>query len=444
MNRDSISITANSPSGIFYGIQSFLQLFKREDHQIVVPAVRIYDYPEVKLRGVHFNAANLEDIKKQLDLIASFKMNTAIIENWAYFNLDKDDNLEKLREIYKYARDRFIEPIPEIVSFSHAAPFFLRNPYTAEGIWVKDTPFIFKDDYARPLSVKTPPLANLIITKKSNVIITNTGKNKTYQEGEDYVIIKGDTSYPYNVNNRLTRIKRITKGGIKDNQEILISFNYVRNIAKPWISWSIPYCPSSELTYQIVEDVYEKVIRYLSPNYISIGHDEIVGMNRDIRSRRRNLTNAELLAYDINRLYDITKELNPNIKLMIWDDMLNPWHNGGNETYQVPFGGPIGKTAPAIDLIPKNIILMIWWYSKEDTLGKMRNSPKYFEDKGFRYVVAGWNNKENIKEWLKIVKGRENALGIMVTNWAGFKENLENIEFAAKISWEGINGKSLR
>ena len=439
ISSDSIVIIANTSSGVFYGIQTLLQLFNSKDGIIYIPALEIIDYPEVELRGVHFNAANLDNIKEQLDLIASFKINTAIIENWVYFDLDKEANLEKLIEIFKYARERFIEPVPEVVSFSHATPFLSKNPCTAEGIWIRDARFIFEDDYARPISAKIPPLVNIIGTKQSDVIITDKKKSKIYRKDRDYVIIEGIICYPYNLNNSPTKIKRIVSGDIKENQEVLISFDYVKNITTSWTSWSVPYCCSSELTYQIIEEVYEKVITNLSPNYISIGHDEIIGMNRDSRCRRRDLSNAELLGYDINRLNNIAKRLDPHIRLMVWDDMLNPWHNGGDENYQVPFGGIPGKTALAIDLIPKDIILMVWWYENNDRLGKMRNSPDYFKDKEFDYLVAAWNEKKNIKDWVKIITERGNSKGLVITTWEGFQKNLENIKLAAELCWLGDN-----
>ena len=52
-------------------------------------------------------------------------------------------------------------------------------------------------------------------------------------------------------------------------------------------------------------------------------------MARDSRSLRSGLSNAELLAKDMNALQTlVTKHLGPKAHAMYWDDMVNPDHNG--------------------------------------------------------------------------------------------------------------------
>jgi hypothetical protein len=440
VKTDAITISANNPRGVFYGVQSLIQLIAEEDREkIKITSVKIVDYPKTQIRGVHINAANLEKIKKQLDLLAELKMNLAIIETWDYFRLEEKDNLDKLIEVYEYARQRYIEPVPEIVSFSHAAPFFILDSSTAEGTWVKDQTYIFDNNYAQPYSSKVYPLLNVIREENSNIIITNQEKNVTYKENEDYVIFDGELLYPYGEENKATQIKRTLKGRIKENQKVLISFNRVKNIKNRWISWSIPYCPASNNTYKIIEDVLSNVITFLSPKYISIGHDEIIGMNKDQRTLKMQMTNAELLAFDINTIYDITKLIDPNVKLMMWDDMLNPWHNGGNDDYQKPFGGKIGATSKAVEMIPNDIIILIWWYENKDRFNKMKNSISFFSNYGFPYLVAAWKNQDNISKWMEIIDEKDHANGFIITTWDGFDENYKNINSVAGQLWTANN-----
>jgi len=196
-----------------------------------------------------------------------------------------------------------------------------------------------------------------------------------------------------------------------------------------------PYCPSSERTYKIMSSALEGVIETLHPRYISIGHDEIFGINRDSRCKKRNLSNAEILSGDINKLYDCIKNIDPDVKVMMWDDMLNPWHNGGLEDMQVQFGGEAGKTSEAIETIPSDIILLVWWYESADKFGKMKNSPDYFESKGFDYLVAAYKDKKNIKDWSELIKNRPVCAGLITTTWDGWNKNIDGIKFTAETGW---------
>jgi phage tail sheath gpL-like len=120
---------------------------------------------------------------------------------------------------------------------------------------------------------------------------------------------------------------------------------------------------------------------------------------------------------------------------MMWDDMLNPWHNGGVEDMQVQFGGEAGKTSEAIETIPRDIIMLVWWYESADKFGKMKNSPAYFQSKGFDYIVAGYKDTPTIKKWADSVRGKKKCLGIMDTVWEQFENNLDAIRYTADVSW---------
>ncbi len=574
---DQIVIVGKDSAGLFYGVLALEQLINKKT--LSLPAVRIYDYPRVKIRAVHLLTDDLDGIKSELDYLAKLRINTVILSSRYFFSLDNSTYREKLKSIFDYARSLSIEPIPELQSFGVAGNILEKTPNAAEGIYVQDEPFEFKNGFAQPvltsrinlknpgfeggsqawqlgtdwnidsesyegnssakiavrgphlrrssilksknyyiipnsvyslsffakanklggkyppalrvvelgldgkwlrqhsvyikknfwhrleLNFKTSPecskiyiyaniwdghgeawldnldlkrmdnaLVNVIRTDRAKIVVKNKNRSIIYNEGRDYKVIEGKMNYPYLSFNTATRIKRISSGRIKRNAKVLISYDYSIKMV-PFAPWSVPYCPSEPQTYEVMSKVCKDIIDYLHPKFLSIGHDEIRGLNRDSRCKKRNLTNAQLLAYDINTLYNIIKNLDPNIKVLMWDDMLNPWHNGGDEDYQVQFGGVKGKTSYMINLIPKDIILMVWWYDERDWLNKMKNSPRYFESKGFTCLVAGWNNKENIRKWIKIVDDYNNVIGIIAVTWDGFENNLEGIEYTAEMAW---------
>lgn len=432
---DCILIVAEEPSGVFYGVGTLLQMIDTKDGKTTVPAAKIADFPNVKIRGVHILDPDPDRLKGMIDVMARLKMNFFIVSTWKLFDLDKGDNAQKFQEAFAYARRLFMEPVPELAGFGQGGPILTKEPYAAEGIWVEDELYRFRGDKAEPVFGSKSNLSNLIRTDESNVVITDTSKSVIYKEGIDYRIVDGETVYPFLPSNRPAEIARVPSGSIKDMQQVLLSYDYVENKCAKWAPWSIPFCPSSKLTYKAMFKSLEGVVALLQPKYISIANDEVRGMNRDSRCRKRNITNAELLADEINRLNDFVRSASPETRLMMWDDMLNPWHNGGDEKYQVQFGGPTGKTSGAIGLIPKDVVMMVWWYDADDWLSKMKNSPDYFESNGFSYIGAAYKDVKNIKEWGNLISKRPKCMGLITTTWDGWDKNMDGIKYTAEEAW---------
>jgi hexosaminidase len=82
-----VVISANQPAGLFYGMQTLLQLFPKEieSKQMVktnwiIPAVNITDYPRFGWRGIMLDVSrnffSKEDVKSYIDQLARFKLNT--------------------------------------------------------------------------------------------------------------------------------------------------------------------------------------------------------------------------------------------------------------------------------------------------------------------------------------------------------------------------------
>lgn len=86
-NAKGVNISANTSAGLFYGIQTLVQLLPKEieGKELVktawtVPAVKITDYPRFAWRGVMFDVSrnffSKEDVKKYIDQLARMKYNT--------------------------------------------------------------------------------------------------------------------------------------------------------------------------------------------------------------------------------------------------------------------------------------------------------------------------------------------------------------------------------
>jgi hexosaminidase len=164
----AIEIKGNDAAGLFRGIQTLIQLLPASPSESMsIPTVNIEDYPRFKYRGLmldcgrHFFSADF--VKQYIDFIALHKMNTFHwhltddqgwrIEIKKYPKLTEvggyrngtiighhpgtgNDNeryggyytQEQIKEIVKYAADRYITIIPEIEMPGHASAAIAAYP----------------------------------------------------------------------------------------------------------------------------------------------------------------------------------------------------------------------------------------------------------------------------------------------------------------------------
>lgn len=171
ISRQKIEIVARQPAGVFYAVQSLLQLLPEniesstavKNVQWKVPCVQIEDAPRLPYRGIMLdvsrNFMGTDSIKRILDLLAMQKMNRLhwhltdnegwrpeskkypkltsiggyrkgdIIDNKFTYDYDSRPNeklhggyytKEQMKEIVQYAAKRFITIVPEIEMPAHA------------------------------------------------------------------------------------------------------------------------------------------------------------------------------------------------------------------------------------------------------------------------------------------------------------------------------------
>ena len=81
IDKNSIKISAFANQGLFYGVETLLQIIPYENTQnATIAAVKITDNPKFKWRGMHLDVGrhffSKEFVKKYIDYIAMYKMNT--------------------------------------------------------------------------------------------------------------------------------------------------------------------------------------------------------------------------------------------------------------------------------------------------------------------------------------------------------------------------------
>ena len=166
---NSMLIVAESAEGFFHSIQSILQLIeKKPGGGFEIPATDFNDYPRFKYRGMHLDVARhffpVSFIKKYIDYVATYKFNTfhwhltddqgwrieikkyplltqvgscrtqTLVGNYGTNKYDGKKycgyyTQEQIRDVVKYAADRYITVIPEIEMPGHAVAALASYPY---------------------------------------------------------------------------------------------------------------------------------------------------------------------------------------------------------------------------------------------------------------------------------------------------------------------------
>jgi hexosaminidase len=170
VNPTAISISANQPAGLFYGMQTLMQLFPKEiesktfvkNYAWNVPSVGITDYPRFGWRALLFDVSrhffNKDQVKAFIDNMVQYKYNLLHMhltddQGWrleikslpnltkvgawrpkregAWGNTKAPDPSEPktyggfytqddVRELIQYAKDRFVTILPEIDVPAHS------------------------------------------------------------------------------------------------------------------------------------------------------------------------------------------------------------------------------------------------------------------------------------------------------------------------------------
>ncbi|HUU27783.1 MAG TPA: beta-N-acetylhexosaminidase [archaeon] len=129
-----IEISGGSEKGLFYGVQSLLQLMRRNANgEITLPAGKIYDWPDLELRFIHWdtkhNQKRVETLKRILDWAAFFKVNCIGFEMEDKYEYPSHPIIgapgaytkAQMQELTRYALERQIQLVPVIQSPAHFA-----------------------------------------------------------------------------------------------------------------------------------------------------------------------------------------------------------------------------------------------------------------------------------------------------------------------------------
>lgn len=268
-----ITITAKGGAGLFYGVQSLLQLAEETSGQFTIPAVLIDDTPRFEYRGMHLDVSrhfrSKEFVMKQLNLMAYYKLNR--------FHWHLTDGAGWRLEIKKYPK------LTDIAAW---------RPYETWSEWSEaDRHYCSKDD---------PKAFGGYYTKKDVKEVLALAEKL-----------------------HITVIPEIEMPG--HSEEVLAVYPELSCAGQPYKNYD--YCIGNEKTFTFLENVLKEVMELFPSQYIHVGGDEASkdGWKTCPKCKKRmekeGLKNVdELQSYMIHR---IEKFLNKNGRnLLGWDEIL--------------------------------------------------------------------------------------------------------------------------
>ena len=292
-------ITANTPAGIFYGVQTLLQLLPPEiessslvkDVEWKAPAVTITDYPRFAWRGQMFDVSRhfftKEYVKKYIDRMAKYKMNRF---HWHL----TDDNGWRI-EIKSLPRLTSVGAwrVPRVGTFgSNDAPkageaATYGGFYTQQDI--KEIVQYAKDRYIEVLpEIDVPGHSMAALASYPELSVTNDTTLRV-NPGSNFSTWFGNGKFEMHLDNTLD--------------------------------------PTDEKVYQFLDKVFTEVAALFPFEYIHMGGDECYkgfwerDKNVQAFMKKNNLKNGEeLQSYFVKRVGKIIQ--NKKKKMIGWDEIL--------------------------------------------------------------------------------------------------------------------------
>lgn len=327
--------------GLFWGVVSLLKLISVEGGRALLKHAEIVDWPRHPIRGVHVYIPAREDIaffKRYIRyFLADHKMNTIFLEVGAGMEFKKHPEVNE--GYVKFAQD-----------------------ILARGERPKGPEERFQNSTHHEIA---------------------GGKFLTQEEMRDLV--------EYARAHEVEIIPEIQ--GLSHVYHLLASHRELAEL--PEAEWPDAYCPSNPATYELLFDVMEEYVEVMQPKRVHIGHDEWRAGGLCDKCKGRT---AELFAEDVARMHEWLTDR--GIGVMMWGDHYVKDHDGTGRSHRdadIWYDYP--QTYEAIEVAPKDIILLNWSYSRgdyaEDELGEHGFKQIYGNFSPARFSPEEWDRRSS-------------------------------------------------
>ncbi|HIJ74164.1 MAG TPA: hypothetical protein HPP83_08700, partial [Candidatus Hydrogenedentes bacterium] len=405
VSRHGGAVAGSDPAGTYYGLETLRELIRA--YGLALPQLEIRDEPDAPIRGVYVDAPLSADLLQEL---ASLNCNLVIVNSDDFYHLDAA-KAAKWEGLFRLARRHYIEPVPAIDPLGDAGGILQTYPLAAEGLLITDR--------------ITLGGTNGVALSKPNVIDTEAGPVRVHVSGHvcapgvDYVLEAGELAWPFASSNRRWFLKRVPGGAIPDGATAEVTYSYAP-------ARTSTCCPYAAETRAAMETAMRRVVDVLRPKYIHVGHGTPIRLNKDARCRSRGRTDAEVFADSVSQLDGIVKALDPDVRLMLWADAMNPSRHG--ERYGL---------AKASALLPEDVLLLV----RLDMFGARgaelrETSLVWAESTGLAFCLAPSADPATVYECCTTLEGaEENAKGIVMDLAARGEASDEALRLGMNKAW---------
>ncbi|MFC1563623.1 family 20 glycosylhydrolase [candidate division KSB1 bacterium] len=182
------------------------------------------------------------------------------------------------------------------------------------------------------------------------------------------------------------------------------------------------YCREWDVTnpevYTIAFELMDELIDAFETDGIHVGMDEVFLLGHEQSPSTKGKDPAQLFAKAVNDLYDhLVKKR--GVEMFIWGDRLIDANKIDYGEWEAALNG----THPAVDNIPKDIIICDWHYELRETYPSI----PMFLDKGFRVLPVSWKNTEASKQLINYSIEQKNPkmLGHLFSTWTRMRNITE-------------------
>lgn len=170
------------------------------------------------------------------------------------------------------------------------------------------------------------------------------------------------------------------------------------------------WCPLHPQVNRVVFALLDELIETFKADAFHVGMDEVFLIGSDYCPRCRGRDPAELFA---RAVLDLHAHLvgEKGVEMLMWGDRLLDARTTGYGRWEASANG----THPAIDRVPKDIVLCDWHYQRRDTYPSI----PLFLEKGFRVWPAGWKDVAATEALIRDARRhrKPKLLGHLCTTW---------------------------
>jgi hypothetical protein len=176
------------------------------------------------------------------------------------------------------------------------------------------------------------------------------------------------------------------------------------------------YCPQHPDVHKVVFALVDEITAAFEADAFHAGMDEVFYIADPKCPRCGGLDPAGLFAGEVRKIHDHLARQGK--ELWMWGDRLLDGKTTGLGIWEASFN----NTHPAVDLIPKSVVICDWHYERPD------QTAVYFALKGFRVITCPWRAPAvAVQQADDMVKFRASATpemkerfrGMMQTVWSG-------------------------